>query len=108
MELETLQAIDSIWRVIDEIKQELRDRKNKESLDKRLNLPALLSLPDHLRKTASVLAQLGSVRADDVAEKTHRARAVESAYLNQLVLMGHAKKVRAGRKVLFLAELKQT
>ena len=49
----------------------------------------------------------GSVRglsrftADEIAEMTKRARAVESGYLNQLVRMGYLKKERKGRQVLF-------
>jgi len=61
----------------------------------------LLALPDHLRKTALILAKQGYVTAQDVSDITHRARAVESAYLNQLVNFGLAKKERKGRKVFF-------
>jgi len=64
----------------------------------------LLSLPDHLRKTAITICKLGRATADEVAEQTKRARAVESAYLNQLVLMGYLKKERVGRKAYFYVE----
>lgn len=66
-----------------------------------LDVMSLLSLPDHLRKTATVLCSLGEAAADEVAERTGRARAVESSYLNQLVRMGYLKKERRGRRVLF-------
>ena len=36
--------------------------------------------------------------------QTNRARAVESAYLNQLVIMGYLKKERKGRKAYFFIE----
>lgn len=36
-----------------------------------------------------------------IAEQTKRARAVESAYLNQLVIMEYLKKERKGRKAYF-------
>ena len=61
-------------------------------------------MPDHLRKTAQTVVTLGRVTAYDVAEQTKRARAVESAYLNQLVVMGHLKKERKGRKAYFYVE----
>jgi predicted transcriptional regulator len=61
----------------------------------------LLSLPDHLRKTAMILNRLSRATASQVAQETKRARAVESSYLNQLVVMGHIHKTRQGRDVYF-------
>jgi hypothetical protein len=58
-------------------------------------------MPDHLRKTAMTLCRLGRATAEDVSQQTKRARAVESAYLNQLVIMGYTKKERKGRKAYF-------
>ena len=69
-----------------------------------LDVMTLLSLPDHLRKTAVTLCKLGQATADAVAEQTKRARAVESGYLNQLVIMGYLKKERKGRKAYFYVE----
>ena len=66
-----------------------------------LDVMTLLSLPDHLRKTATVVCSLGKGTAEEIAEKTRRARAVESGYLNQLVRMGYLKKEKRGREVLF-------
>jgi len=57
-------------------------------------LISLLGLPDHLRKTLIVAEIQGRVTAQDVAEQTRRARAVESAYLNQLAVMGFLEKTR--------------
>jgi hypothetical protein len=68
----------------------------------------LLSLPDHLRKTYFQSIKLDRVTADDVAEQTKRARAVESNYLNQLVLMGYLSKKRIGRKVYFFKQKKNS
>ena len=70
-------------------------------LSEALDVMTLLSLPDHLRKTAIITSKLGKATAHDVAKQTKRARAVESNYLNQLVMMGHVKRERKGRKVLF-------
>jgi hypothetical protein len=69
-----------------------------------LDVMTLLSLPDHLRKTAVSLCKLGQATAEEVAVQTKRARAVESGYLNQLMLMGYVKKERKGRKAYFYVE----
>ncbi|ABE52869.1 transcriptional regulator [Methanococcoides sp. SA1] len=66
-----------------------------------LDVMTLLTLPDHLRTTATALFELGSATADELAGKTNKERAVESNYLNQLVRMGHVVKNRSGRKVYF-------
>ena len=52
----------------------------------------LLSMPDHLRKTAMTICRCGRATAEEISEQTKRARAVESAYLNQLVIMGYLKE----------------
>ena len=69
-----------------------------------LDVMTLLSMPDHLRKTAMTVCKLGRATADEIAQQTHRARAVESAYLNQLVIMGYLKKERKGRKAYFYVD----
>lgn len=72
--------------------------------DAPLDVMTLLSMPDHLRKTAMTVCRLGRATAQEIAEQTHRARAVESGYLNQLVVMGHLTKERVGRKAYFYVE----
>ena len=69
--------------------------------DNSLDVMTLLSMPDHLRKTAMSICRCGRATAEEIAEQTARARAVESAYLNQLVIMGYLKKERKGRKAYF-------
>ncbi len=69
-----------------------------------LDVMTLLSLPDHLRKTAITICKLDNATAEEVAEQTKRARAVESSYLNQLVMMGYLKKERRGRKAYFYVD----
>ncbi len=69
--------------------------------DASLDVMTLLSMPDHLRKTAMSICRCGRATAEEIAEQTSRARAVESAYLNQLVIMGYLKKERKGRKAYF-------
>jgi ArsR family transcriptional regulator, lead/cadmium/zinc/bismuth-responsive transcriptional repressor len=72
--------------------------------DTPLDVMTLLSMPDHLRKTAMTVCRCGRATADEISQQTTRARAVESAYLNQLVLMGYLKKERKGRKAYFYVE----
>lgn len=69
-----------------------------------LSPSTLLSLPDHLRKTAVIVCQLGEASAADVAARSGRARAAESDYLNQLVRMNLLKKKRKGRESYFTVE----
>jgi hypothetical protein len=80
-------------------------RANALSLpDASLDVMTLLSMPDHLRKTAMTICRCGRATAEEIAEQTARARAVESAYLNQLVIMGYLKKERKGRKAYFFID----
>jgi hypothetical protein len=69
-----------------------------------LSPSTLLSLPDHLRKTAVIVCNLKEASANEVAARSGRARAAESDYLNQLVRMGHLKKKRKGRESYFYAQ----
>ena len=72
--------------------------------DASLDVMTLLSMPDHLRKTAMSICRCSRATAEEIAEQTKRARAVESAYLNQLVIMGYLKKERKGRKAYFFID----
>ena len=72
--------------------------------DASLDVMTLLSMPDHLRKTAMTICRCTKATAEEIAGQTKRARAVESAYLNQLVIMGYLKKERKGRKAYFFID----
>jgi ArsR family transcriptional regulator, lead/cadmium/zinc/bismuth-responsive transcriptional repressor len=72
--------------------------------DASLDVMTLLSMPDHLRKTAMTICRCNQATAEEIADQTKRARAVESAYLNQLVIMGYLKKERKGRKAYFFID----
>lgn len=62
----------------------------------------LLSLPTHLIKTYFTLDGLGgTATATEISNLTRKARAVESSYLNILVIMGYLVKDHKGRKVVF-------
>lgn len=69
-----------------------------------LSPTTLISLPDHLRKTAIILCNLKEASANEIAARSGRARAAESDYLNQLVRMGIVKKRRKGRESYFFVE----
>jgi len=97
---ENLERLNEKIDVMIEI-QKHDQRQIPENLPEALDVMTLLSLPDHLRKTAVTLCKLEEATADEIAEHTKRARAVESGYLNQLVVMGYLKKERKGRKAYF-------
>ncbi len=97
---ENLEQLNEKIDVLIEI-QKHDQREIPENLPEALDVMTLLSLPDHLRKTAVTLCKLEQATADEVAKQTKRARAVESGYLNQLVVMGYTKKERRGRKAYF-------
>jgi len=100
---ENLEKLNEKMEIIIELQK--RGRKGVQPLpDAPLDVMTLLSMPDHLRKTAMTVCRLGRATADEVAQQTHRARAVESGYLNQLVIMSHLKKERVGRKAYFYVE----
>ena len=65
----------------------------------------VLDFPKHLQVTVTSLLKLGKALADQVAAVTEKARAVESAYLNQLVTMRIVKKEHRGRTVYFSVDL---
>jgi len=65
----------------------------------------LLEFPKHLQTTIVTLLKLGRATAADIAGLTGKARAVESAYLNQLVVMRIIRKSRKGRKAFFEVDL---
>lgn len=65
----------------------------------------ILEFPKHLQTTIVTLLKLGRATAAEVSELTGKARAVESAYLNQLFVMKVAHKERIGRKAFFTVDL---
>ena len=100
---ENLERLNEKMEVMIELQK--HGRKDVQPLPETpLDVMTLLSMPDHLRKTAMAVCRLGCVTADEIAQQTHRARAVESAYLNQLVIMGYLKKERKGRKAYFYVD----
>lgn len=69
-----------------------------EKKEEILDAAALLGLPDHLRRTAMALHEIGRGTAEDVAGITGNSRSIESAYLNQLVRQGYVKRERGKRE----------
>lgn len=101
---ESLDRLNEKMEVFIELQKGKKNDFVMQDLPEALDVMTLLSLPDHLRKTAVAICKLGRATAEEVAEQTKRARAVESGYLNQLVLMGYLKKERKGRKAYFFVE----
>ena len=103
---ESLERLNDKMEVIIEIQKTGSD--NQKSIpnlpDASLDVMTLLSMPDHLRKTAMAICRCTRATAEEISEQTKRARAVESAYLNQLVIMGYLKKMRKGRKAYFFID----
>lgn len=100
---ESLERLNEKMEVIIEIQKNGNDAQRPIGAlpDESLDVMTLLSMPDHLRKTAMSICRCGKATAEQIADQTSRARAVESAYLNQLVIMGYLKKERIGRKAYF-------
>lgn len=101
---ENLERLNEKMEVMIEIQKHGRKEAMQPLSDAPLDVMTLLSMPDHLRKTAMAVCRCGRTTAEEIAEQTGRARAVESAYLNQLVIMGYLKKERKGRKAYFHAD----
>lgn len=101
---DSLERLNEKMEVMIELQKHDKKDLQPPLTDTPLDVMTLLSMPDHLRKTAMTVCRLGRATADEVAQQTHRARAVESAYLNQLVIMGYVKKERKGRKAYFFVE----
>jgi len=104
---ENLEKLNEKMEVMIEIQKNTGANNQKITLglpDASLDVMTLLSMPDHLRKTAMTICRCGRATAEEISEQTQRARAVESAYLNQLVTMGYLKKERKGRKAYFYVD----
>jgi hypothetical protein len=101
---ENLEKLNEKVEIMIELQKHNRQEVQLPLTDAPLDVMTLLSMPDHLRKTAMTVCRLGRATADEVSDQTKRARAVESAYLNQLVIMGHLKKERNGRKAYFFVD----
>jgi hypothetical protein len=101
---ENLERLNEKIEIMIELQKHGKKDMQPSLSDAPLDVMTLLSMPDHLRKTAMTLCRMGRATADEIAEQTKRARAVESAYLNQLVIMGYLKKERKGRKAYFFVD----
>ncbi len=96
--LEIKLQLSAIEKKLDEV----LELQRKQLLRIRSFTPTTIaSLPEHLKRTATMVASMGDSTAEQIAEKTGRARAAESDYLNQLADRGLLKKERVGRAVHF-------
>jgi len=94
-----LRKLEDIERRVKSLEESREAGKPQE--EQPLDVVDLLSLPDHLRSTMITVISLGDATAEEIAAKTGRVRNLESSYLNQLVRLGHLKKVRKRRKIYF-------
>jgi ArsR family transcriptional regulator, lead/cadmium/zinc/bismuth-responsive transcriptional repressor len=105
---ESLEKLNDKMEIMIEIQKNGTCNNNQKTAlslpDASLDVMTLLSMPDHLRKTAMTICRCSRATAEEIAAQTTRARAVESAYLNQLVIMGYLKKERKGRKAYFFID----
>jgi len=101
---ESLEKLNDKMEIMIELGKHQEKDVQPPLADAPLDVMTLLSMPDHLRKTAMTLCRMGRATADEISEQTKRARAVESAYLNQLVIMRYLKKERNGRKAYFYVD----
>jgi DNA-binding transcriptional ArsR family regulator len=65
----------------------------------------ILDFPKHLQTTILTLIKVGSATASELSAITGKQRAVESAHLNQLVIMKMVHKERHDRKAVFTVDL---
>jgi len=102
-----LEKIDERLMILDEKIERISERVNSgitvKTSEPRGSLDAetLLSLPNHLRRTAISICRLGEATAARIAKETGRSRAAESDYLNQLVARDYVGRKRIDRKVVF-------
>ena len=83
---------ESLERLNDKIEVMIEIQKNgsdapKSTMglpDASLDVMTLLSMPDHLRKTAMSICRCTKATAEEIAQQTNRARAVEAHILTNL------------------------
>lgn len=97
---ERLETLEKRIRGLEQ-KSKLLGEIPSEKIAQPFDVTDLIALPDHLRQTMIAVIRSGEATAEEIAKKTGRVRNLESSYLNQLVRMGHLKKMRKGRKVYF-------
>jgi hypothetical protein len=97
--------LEQIFKEMMNVRQRLDNIENSFASwnPKPVDVPesALISLPDHLRKTYVAVVTKGECDAIQVSNKTGRCRAIESNYLNQLLRMGWLSKRRISKAVHF-------
>ena len=100
-------VLNNIFKEMISIRQRLDDIETNFSSWKPqpVALPesTLIALPDHLRKSYSIVATKGECDAAVVSSQTGRCRAIESNYLNQLSRMGWLNKRRVSKTTHFRA-----
>ena len=98
------ETIRKIEKKLERIEEEISEMRRQMLGSIRIDERSVISLPDHLRKTAIGLFKVGQGTASEVSSYTNRTRALESAYLNQLEREGYVKSMRDGRHKIFFLE----
>jgi hypothetical protein len=88
-------------KILNTLEQIMWNTERKSDNRNVMDVMTLLSLPDHLRKTAMAISKVQKATALEVSKITNRSRALESSYLNQLVRMNYLEKTKSSRKVHF-------
>lgn len=93
---------EMLTELLQSSKETLERLKRIEGKLNEVLVPAHITrLPEHLRPAMMTMQELGEATADQVAEKTRRARGTESGCLNELVRLGLLKKRKVGRTAYF-------
>ncbi|MFQ6076751.1 MAG: helix-turn-helix domain-containing protein [Candidatus Bathyarchaeia archaeon] len=96
-------SVDTVLKKMDGVVKELwaLERSMRRLETDSLELKASTTLSRALAKTFQALSEEGGMTAREVSTLTHRSRAMESLYLNQLSALGLVEKTRRGRRYYF-------
>ena len=105
-----MKGLREVLRAVNALRKDVRNLETKvDMLNDAHKYPkiqiddlALYSLPDYLQKTLLTVIDIGKpCSAGEVSERTGKARAVESSYLNRLSWQGLLLRYHQGKLVLF-------
>lgn len=102
------ELIEQTKSLNEKVEKMMKEKAEKNTETFSLSIPMMLALPDNIRHTAAALSKLGEGTATQVSKETSRTRAIESMYLNQLVVLGYARKKKDGHEIIFYMETSGT
>ena len=92
--------LEFVLRKMDDVLNNIQSLENrvKRLEEESFTLEASTTLnPAHI-KTLQAMSEQRSMTADEIAKLTNRTRALESTYLNQLLILGLVEKKKIGRR----------